>query len=72
MCLHKSTAAEQETALFDLFYENPEDSNLAGLVGASAGHGGTRLFVINGTVVGKHKIKRLSETLPCLFSHLVS
>lgn len=51
------------------FIKNPVGSNL---VGASAGHGGTRLFVISGTVVGKHKIKRLSEALPCLFSHLVS
>lgn len=67
LCLHESAAAEPGTALFVLFYENPEDSNLARL-----GGGGGGLFVINGTVVGKHKIKRPSETLPCLFSHLVS
>lgn len=53
-----------------LFYENPED--LAGLFGAFVSPRGKGFFVIRGTVVGKHKIKRLTETLPCLFSHLVS
>lgn len=55
-----------------MFYGDLENRKLADVVGPFAGRGGTGFFVIAGTVVGKHKIKRLSETLPCLFSHLVS
>lgn len=64
--------AKDKAALFAMFYGDLENRKLADVVGPFAGRGGTGFFVIAGTVVGKHKIKRLSETLPCLFSHLVS
>lgn len=60
MCLHSLTALKKQS------------EDLSSLVGAFVGHGGMGLFVISRTVVGKHKIKRLSEPLPCLFSNLVS
>lgn len=46
-CLHESTT-KRFPVVFDLFYENPEDSNLAGRAGASSSDGGSSLFVING------------------------
>lgn len=64
--LHRSRSVESVSW-------SPWGRNLAGPAGAAAAAAaGTRLFVISPTAEGKHKIKRLSETLPCLFSHLVS